>query len=218
MGKVTKVPKNKSGVIKQESLVGTLKEVERILRFANKLIPNNDGSHIELVPHISSTKASCYGWFSENSWSTREGELKSEIAIPPEHLDRSPEEITETLIHETAHAWNSARGIEDCSSNQYHNKKFKETAESLGLVTEKTKKGYGLTSLSEPLRKKINTQLKPDTTKFNLFKLKRDKDKKPPSKRLVWICKCGIKISLARGKVLDATCNVCNTKFQLEVK
>ena len=37
MGKVTKVHKNKSGVIKQESLVGTLKEVERIFVFNHNL-------------------------------------------------------------------------------------------------------------------------------------------------------------------------------------
>ena len=49
-------------------------------------------------------------------------------------LDREPVDIVATLLHETAHAWNSSKGIEDCASNQRHNKHFKEKAEALGLI------------------------------------------------------------------------------------
>ncbi len=72
-----------------------------------------------------------------------------EVVVIAEHLDRPPEQILETLIHEAAHAYNHQRGVHDCSKSQYHNRKYKETAEALGLeVRQVAHYGFALTSLA----------------------------------------------------------------------
>ena len=201
-------------LLEQESIVGSLEEIERILGWISEELVPDDGTKIKLVPHISSTTMNCFGWFSNRSWSTREGELRAEIAIPPEQLKRSGEELAETLVHEVTHAYNSARGINDCSQNQYHNKKFKATAEILGLDTYKSEKGWH-TKLSKDLLKRINAELKPDIRKFNVYKL--DKPKGPrakQAKRALWTCECETKIYCATGKELNVICQDCGAYFE----
>jgi len=72
-----------------------------------------------------------------------------EVVVIAEYLDRSVEEILSTLLHEAAHALNHQRGVHDCSRSQYHNKKYKETAEALGLdVKQVANYGFALTTLA----------------------------------------------------------------------
>ena len=90
------------------------------------------------------------GHFAPLRWRTREsgGHLLHEVVVVAEHLDRSAEDIVETLVHEAAHAMNFARGVRDCTASQYHNKKFKAAAEELGLeVTQVKHYGFALTRL-----------------------------------------------------------------------
>jgi len=91
------------------------------------------------------------GHFAALRWSARkkEGSHFHEVVVVAEHLDRPAEEIVATLIHEAAHAMNFAAGIFDCSASQYHNKRFKEAAQELGLIVEKTfHYGFAYTTLS----------------------------------------------------------------------
>lgn len=58
-----------------------------------------------------------------------------EITICSEYLYRSVEEICSTLLHEMVHLYCNEQGIKETSrSNTYHNKRFKELAESHGLI------------------------------------------------------------------------------------
>jgi hypothetical protein len=73
-----------------------------------------------------------------------------EVVVVAEHMNREPNDILETLIHEAAHAQNFNRGIKDCSKNQYHNRKFKVAAEELGLVVHQVKHyGFAYTELAD---------------------------------------------------------------------
>lgn len=57
-----------------------------------------------------------------------------EIMISGENLDRGAASVAATLIHEAAHARNIVNGIKDTDVNGRHNKRFKATAEEMGLT------------------------------------------------------------------------------------
>ena len=70
------------------------------------------------------------GWCTCNS----DNNYYYEITICSEYLYRSVEEICTTLLHEMVHLYCNENGIKDTSrGNTYHNKRFKEIAESHGL-------------------------------------------------------------------------------------
>jgi hypothetical protein len=74
-----------------------------------------------------------------------------EIMVSGENLARGAREVFGTVAHETAHAFNIASGIRDVDSNGRHNKRFKDSAESLfGLtITEAKGIGWSVTEVGE---------------------------------------------------------------------
>jgi len=149
-------------------------------------------------------------------WRTNE-EAFSEIAFNLEHFT-TPEELLSTLLHEVAHSLNHMNNIEDCSSNQYHNGKFKTQAEALGLKTEKTKKGYSATTLTEFGAKRWAKALKILSNAFDLTAIGNEASAKPKGRNTNLIkaqCDCGNTIRLSRG-VLESgvTCNTCEEIFK----
>lgn len=76
-----------------------------------------------------------------------------ELNIGAGTLDRPIESVVSTLLHEMVHIYNLMNDIQDTSrGNTYHNKKFKEKAESVGLVIERDDRiGWSITSPSEEL-------------------------------------------------------------------
>jgi len=100
------------------------------------------------------------GWCTtERVWKGGNTSTYFEINICPEYLYRPIEKTLATLLHEMVHLYNVINGIQDCSrSNQYHNKKFKETAERHGLFVEKDDSyGYVKTTLRPETLEYINT-------------------------------------------------------------
>ena len=90
------------------------------------------------------------GHFAPLRWRAIEEDSRRrhEVVVVAEHLNRKPEDVLETLLHEASHALNCERGIKDASANQYHNRSFKEAAEELGLtVTQVPNYGFALTTL-----------------------------------------------------------------------
>ena len=171
--------------------------------------------------------ATVYGWFTPMKvWvQTRDGQnvdRHHEINICPEHLNRPPEEICETLLHEMVHLFNAMNGSQDCSSNgQYHNRRFKTSAEAHGLIAEKNR-NYGYS----------NTSLKPETIEFikgldlAAFVLHRDSgqtngaevapaaptEKKTSSTRKYICPKCGT--SIRATKKVRVRCDICDVLFK----
>ena len=83
-----------------------------------------------------------------------------EINIGTATLARPIEETTATLLHEMCHEYNLMHGIQDCSrGGAYHNKKFKECAESHGLlIGHHPKYGWTITSPSLDLLDFVQAQ------------------------------------------------------------
>ena len=95
-----------------------------------------------------------YGHFSlrEDTWISKLGGTH-EINIGAGTLARPIEEVVSTLLHEMVHYYNYENGIQDCSrGNTYHNKHFKQEAESRGLnVTHSDRYGWSHTEPTEEL-------------------------------------------------------------------
>ncbi len=185
------------------------------------------------------------GHFAPIRWKTRKAadSLFHEVVVVAEHLDRTAEDVFETLVHEAAHAMNFDRGIHDCSpTSQYHNTRFKEAAEELGLEVAKvsnygwaytvladgTKAFYGdiIAALGETLvhRRKPVLVVAPPTTGPPTggqapTATGDEEDPTPPGRSRKATCACEppyiIRVS---KKVIDATvvrCDTCGQSFQL---
>ena len=149
-------------------------------------------------------------------WRTNE-EAFSEIAFNLEHFT-TPEELLSTLLHEVAHSMNHMNGIEDCSSNQYHNKHFKTQAEALGLETHEIKgKGHASTTLTDFGAKRWKKALTILAGAFDLTAIGGEQAKKKGrnTNLIKAMCECENVIRLSRG-VLESgvTCNQCEEMFK----
>lgn len=77
------------------------------------------------------------GHFWAGQWTTKTGGARHEVMIAGEILAEGGISVMRTLLHEGAHALAHAREVQDVSrGGRWHNKKFKEIAEEMGLVVE----------------------------------------------------------------------------------
>lgn len=183
------------------------------------------------------------GHFAPIRWKTKRADdvLLHEVVVVAEHLDRSAEDIFETLVHEAAHALNFARGIFDCSpTSQYHNAKFKLAADELGLevmkvphygwayttLAETTKEAYSavVTGLDEALvhRRKpvlivVPPSMPPTGDQTPTAGKDAEDDSTPVGRSRKAICSCPHIIRVSK-KVMEATtirCDSCGNPFCL---
>ncbi|MBD5531709.1 MAG: SprT-like family protein [Lachnospiraceae bacterium] len=80
-------------------------------------------------------------------------ETRYELNISSETMTRPIENVVATMLHEMTHIYHLMNGIQDVSrGGSYHNKKFKEKAESVGLIiTQIPVHGWTHTEPSEEL-------------------------------------------------------------------
>lgn len=124
--------------------------LEKIYRQLN--IDKFNGELCEPIITIQSTPRS-YGHVTcSKVWRVKDG-ASYELNIGAGTLDRPIENVVSTMLHEMVHIYNLMNGIQDCSrGNTYHNKKFKEKAESVGLIIDYDSRiGWSITSPSEGL-------------------------------------------------------------------
>lgn len=150
-----------------------VEELYRSFDFFNKYFTNGELPNAVITIQESGRRRA-YGWFGSSSWRDRETQDSvPEINISAEWVNRGYEAVLETLLHEMSHLYNYMNDIKDCSSGQYHNKKFKITAEKFGLAVEKThNKGWAFTSLTDVAKKAIE-ELSPDESLFKSLNRKR---------------------------------------------
>ena len=152
-----------------------LEELYRIFNILND--DKFDGELPEPVITIQKTRGNCLGHFTLNKvWVDKNNEESDddsyyEINIDPRWFNsRTPADVAETLLHEMCHYYNKMNDIKDCSGN-VHNKKFKKSAEDVGLVVEKGKSvGWGYTSMSDELKIYMEEVVKPNEKSFEYFR------------------------------------------------
>lgn len=194
----------------------TIIELNKIFKILNGKF--FEGKLIEPVILIQGkVKKHTMGTCSNNAiWQKKDIEenKKYEITLSGKYLNRSFEEIVGTLIHEMVHLHCSLNEIKDTSNNcVYHNKKFKQEAESRGLKIERAKTiGWSVTTLTDPTKNLVKT-LNIDKKAFeywrNSISIKSDKPKVVIYK---YQCPCGVK--LFSTKELNVICGECNKKFE----
>ena len=117
-----------------------------------------------VITIASKGKYNAYGWFSVGKiWNNAETKEKyHEINICAEYVARPIEEVVGTLLHEMAHLYCSYNSIKDTSNNGiYHNNRFKKVAEDHGLIIDKGRYGWHVTSLNEETKayiKELNVE------------------------------------------------------------
>jgi hypothetical protein len=75
-----------------------------------------------------------FGHFAAARWQRGDTAL-AELFVRGEGLQRGAGPVLATLIHQAAHGVAVSRGVKDTSrGGKYHNTKFKDIAESMGLV------------------------------------------------------------------------------------
>jgi hypothetical protein len=173
------------------------------------------------------------GHFAALRWSAKKqyGGHLHEVVVVAEHLDRSAEDITETLLHEAAHAMNHERGKKDCSRSQYHNQAFKAAAEELGLAVIQVRH-YGFASTSLPVE--TAERYAEETAALRAVLVHRTKlggpivvppgtipivgvDEGPQSRCRKATCCCPYIIRVSKKTMEDTTirCESCGQPFQL---
>jgi hypothetical protein len=78
-------------------------------------------------------KSTAQGYFSPERFRHRSGESRvDELALNPDHLDRSDKEILSVLVHEMAHVWQQHHGHP--SRAGYHNQEWAKKMLQIGLL------------------------------------------------------------------------------------
>lgn len=130
-------------IVKTSRLAGSL---EKIFRMVNADLFNNELS--EPVITIQSTPRAYGSYTLYNAWNVK-GEGRREINIGAGTLDRPIELTLTTIIHECCHMYaDTVLHVQDTSNRGvYHNKTFKEIAESHLLICTRSEK-YGWSDTS----------------------------------------------------------------------
>lgn len=186
-----------------------IKELERFFAHFNRKLYK--GKLPQPVITIQTAGRKPYlGWFRADSWKDKKKEVP-EINITAEEMNRAPEAILETLIHEMVHLDNWMNNIKDVSSNQYHNKNFLRGCEEVNLICERGNHGWNSTSLSPELRRIIRAG-KPRKSAFKTFRVADGGAKTGSGSKLIkWTCGCtNVRVAVPD---FDATCNACGNEF-----
>lgn len=193
------------------SLTPVIKKLESLFDQANNKFYN--GELERPVITVSPDTKGSYGWCT--SWRAWKEEDKEggyfEINLCSEHLSRPFEEVLGTLMHEMVHLYCAINEIKDTSrSGTYHNKKFKEIAESHGLILHQDQK-YGW------IGRELNDEGKKflESVKSEGFALHRQSPveikkeaKKSSSRKYICPC-CGLIVRATKEvKIICADCNV----------
>lgn len=135
-------------ITKSSRLVGMLEKMFKML--------NEDFFDGQLeMPIITVTAtAKAYAHYTPwSAWSVKD-EGKREINISSAYLDRDISYIAASMLHECVHMYNdTVLNVQDTSrEGTYHNRLFKEAAETHGLIVTRTEKyGYSKTEPSDEL-------------------------------------------------------------------
>ena len=192
------------------SLRPAIAEAERFIAFLAERVGVDLTQ--DLIITVNSSHPTALGYFSPKSlphyYEDERMERLHSINLSTLYLKREPVSIYVTLAHEFAHYYNQIMGISDCSSNQYHNKRFKSAAEMLLLDVERSQRGYAVTS-STPEFEEMLAEFKPDASAFTLCERVGPRSK-VGSRMKLFSCDC-TKVRCAVE--LTAHCDICGAQF-----
>ena len=195
----------------------SLSTITKAMEQAHQIIKAETGAMpatILITRNLKNARAHFTTW---TPWAT-EADKFHEIALNAEIFAEGTKSVLGSLLHEVAHSLNHQNGIKDCSSNQYHNKNFKLTAEAIGLKTEEVKgKGYARTILTDEGMKRWAKAYSVIDCALKLSAIGEGKAK-PKGRNTNLIkaeCDCGNVIRLSRTVLeIGVVCKACEDTFQ----
>ena len=121
----------------QVTIQSAIDELQRMFKLLNSTYFNNELER-PVITILTDNKGGAYGWISVNKvWSSKDDAYFREINLCAEYLNRPPELVITTLMHEMCHLWNIQNNVQDCSrKGQYHNAHFRDVAEARGLIVK----------------------------------------------------------------------------------
>jgi len=140
-----------------------------------------------------------------------------EIMVSANYFERGARAVLGTLLHEVAHSLDLANGIQGVTGDGYHNKKFKQTAEALGLtITQAKGIGWSVTDVSDECAERWADAL---ALIENALALMADSEQagktRGRNKNLkVAVCGCGEKIRIS-AKALEKCAPMCQDCGQM---
>ena len=180
------------------TIQSAIDELQRMFKLLNKIYFSNELER-PVITILTDNTSGAYGWISVNKvWSSKGGGTWfREINLCAEYLNRPPELVITTLQHEMCHLLNIQRGIQDTSrGGTYHNQKFKEVAESRGLLVVKDLKyGYCITKPSDEFIRLVKTKCR-----AGCFKLERQKTYKDGTPKVTTTGSDGKEKTISRTK------------------
>lgn len=131
--------------------------LEKIFRTLNQ--DSFGGEVEEPIITIQSTKGA-YGHVTVAKVWKRGEEVRHELNICADWLNRPIENVVATMIHEMVHLLNLQRGIQDCSrGGTYHNKAFRDEAEKHMIsIAKDDRYGWTVTTPTDELLEYIILQ------------------------------------------------------------
>lgn len=139
-----------------------------------------------------------------------------EIMVSANYFERGARAVLGTLLHETAHSLDLQNGIQGVTGDGYHNKKFKETAEALGLtITQAKGIGWSVTEVSDACAERWAEAL---ALIENALALMADAEQAGKTRGrnknlLKAVCKCSSIRASASVIENGVTCNKCGEVF-----
>lgn len=197
----------------------TIETLERLFTVFNNEI--FEGELEKPVITVSAdTVGGAYGWATGwRAWQNIEdhdSEGYFEINVCADYLNRNPEEIAETLLHEMVHIYNSMKDVKDTSrSGKYHNKAFKAAAEKFLLNVEKDSKyGFCKTSFSEKAKELFKEKIS-NWFYFDIYRPTPSKGQKVTRKSSMRKYVCPVCGTIIRAtKEVHITCTDCGVEFE----
>lgn len=160
----------------QITIQSAIDELQRSFKWLNAQYFSNELER-PVITILTDVTTGAYGWITVNKvWNSKDNNWFREINICAEYLSRDTELIITTLLHEMCHLYNIKHDIQDTSrSGTYHNKNFKNTAETRGLIVKKHDKyGFCITEPSEELKELVKKNVRAGCFKLERMKTYRD--------------------------------------------
>ncbi|MGN0819032.1 MAG: SprT-like domain-containing protein [Christensenellaceae bacterium] len=195
-----------------ERYIETVKLLNNTFDFINDRFFANELQKVVITVQADE-KNKAYGWFSlKKVWKENADDIGAhEINISAQFLNRPLIDICETMLHEMCHLYASQNNLKDCSrSGTYHNKLFKQIAETHGLKCECVATiGWSATALTDDSKIVLQTFLdnNSDSVIYRLPKVSGVKVKSSSTRK--YICPvCGMSVRATKEvRLICADCN-----------
>jgi hypothetical protein len=141
-----------------------------------------------------------------------------EIMISANYFTRGARAVLGTLLHEVAHSLDLQAGIQGVTGDGYHNKKFKDTAEALGLtITQAKGIGWSVTEVSDACAERWAEALALIENALALMADSEQAKKTGGRNKNLKSARCGcggvIRLSASVLEKCEPICQNCGTRF-----